>query len=1204
MNYDPMAALDMEKRLGIKNSEIDDFLTKADAVQAAIQGLKDGTLDPSKEIEIEGIETEKEKQAKADELARKKEDYLAREAKKKAKQKAEEKEKWWRGAELFRDVSPDLVNDDDNDLEDDDDKKKNKNEKEQTEDAKRAAMLLRYSNDYSRWEQPVVDDPATQAEQAELQAEKEAKENAEFEKNNPDFCGEFRADQLKRAAAAKDKESGANVLRLKGNRFFKAKKYSEAIEKYMASLKVQPYTVNTLNNIAIAHHKKCNYEDAIEFSNRAVYLDASHIKARCRRAASYRAVGNLEDALKDAEHAFSVATLNKSKLKERGILGKADNEAMKVADTELLEVSKLVEDIRGEITDVKIEKQVEADAIKALEKDKILEEKLKQTQKNNTSSVPPPPPPSSSSTSSTSSTTPGFKKVAIEMDSSDDDETKDNVEEENNQNQSNQSSMKTKPNNKNNKKSKTSSSTTPPVAPPSSIESDLSELESSMDSLFNLNSNENPFENMELPSQYKLIDELMTTVKDPNTKGIAKSGVPALDVLAILLKESKEARVYLRTSGSLMFLCCRLCGGGLAAPTPVSNVIGARPDGEGFDLDDMHDATETGRPHAQLDIDPARTMTVIAAALEDERRSKVMIRDQGVLKAAIELLLSDKKVYESLKEETKSASSSSSSRGGGGGGNNSLMSAKFMMESMADGADSTLVSTLLEQGYDQDAVNVASLSLISACIEGVGGDTYAQYIASNVTSLTAILSTLPSKPYTKSSSSSNNDVLQQGKIRQFALSASLFRVLCLIEPCRELIFKNSADPSSNKQSGPSLTESFRFYDKKTTSAAVVSTADEKPQTKNKKQPQQQQKEKSPDPVSVLACALQCTQLQLWSSNDSITMIQDSKCRQELLDAHESTSGALANLALHAAMRKRFTPAMLPLLEAAVTITNPNKTMKTEKNNKNNKKKNNQSSSLYLVFSKAEDDVLAQTSAFALAALMNVLISENDLKLLICENKGVYKLFQLIKNAKKRSQNVIRARAGGLLSRLAGLPQTVEEIRNETNLAIIANAISNNKTEAIKNKDPNLSDEREHLVRVLATAVSGKGCEQAVMQLHKSNTLSILASFLPNACKDAAGSVTATSVVMPSPDRVSFKLCGNVVRCFVAVMDNAMSEPAQQLMKEGLLERLVSLLANTQELAVRKNVAVVLAKAMRDGRAKERVRELRGMEMLVQLGPQL
>jgi len=43
---------------------------------------------------------------------------------------------------------------------------------------------------------------------------------------------------------------------------------------------------------------------------------------------------------------------------------------------------------------------------------------------------------------------------------------------------------------------------------------------------------------------------------------------------------------------------------------------------------------------------------------------------------------------------------------------------------------------------------------------------------------------------------------------------------------------------------------------------------------------------------------------------------------------------------------------------------------------------------------------------------------------------------------------------------------------------------------------------------------------------------------------------------------------------------------------------------TQELAVRKNVAVVLARAMRDDAAKGRVRELRGIEMLVQLGPQL
>jgi len=45
-------------------------------------------------------------------------------------------------------------------------------------------------------------------------------------------------------------------------------------------------------------------------------------------------------------------------------------------------------------------------------------------------------------------------------------------------------------------------------------------------------------------------------------------------------------------------------------------------------------------------------------------------------------------------------------------------------------------------------------------------------------------------------------------------------------------------------------------------------------------------------------------------------------------------------------------------------------------------------------------------------------------------------------------------------------------------------------------------------------------------------------------------------------------------------------------------------ASSQDSAVRKNAAIVLAKAMRCDKAKERVRELRGIEMLVALGPKL
>lgn len=93
-----------------------------------------------------------------------------REAKKKAKLKQEEKDKWWRGAELFQGMDPTKMNDDDD--EDDD----HITRKVDGETAKKQAVLARYSNDYSRWEMPVIDDPATLAEVAEKEAEKEVTE--------------------------------------------------------------------------------------------------------------------------------------------------------------------------------------------------------------------------------------------------------------------------------------------------------------------------------------------------------------------------------------------------------------------------------------------------------------------------------------------------------------------------------------------------------------------------------------------------------------------------------------------------------------------------------------------------------------------------------------------------------------------------------------------------------------------------------------------------------------------------------------------------------------------------------------------------------------------------------------------------------------------------------------------------------------------
>lgn len=43
---DPMAMLDLEKRTGVKNSDVDDFVKKTDALQNAIAGIVSGELDP------------------------------------------------------------------------------------------------------------------------------------------------------------------------------------------------------------------------------------------------------------------------------------------------------------------------------------------------------------------------------------------------------------------------------------------------------------------------------------------------------------------------------------------------------------------------------------------------------------------------------------------------------------------------------------------------------------------------------------------------------------------------------------------------------------------------------------------------------------------------------------------------------------------------------------------------------------------------------------------------------------------------------------------------------------------------------------------------------------------------------------------------------------------------------------------------------
>ena len=279
--------LNMEKRTGVKDGEVEDFISRASDVQNKIADLVSGKISVE-EIEAEQAK-EAEEQARHDaERARIRADYERREAARKAKEAAEEHEKWWSGADyLFPEdetagggAADDSIQSADGD------------------ETARERALRKYENDYaSRWSdsQLKFDDAASVEERAAAEAAQTAKDNAVFEANNPEFCENFKADAEKRRAATAAKEETAAALRLKGNRYFKAKKFARALELYVESLRAQPYVAATLVNICQVHMRTRDHAAAIEYASRALRVTrGASAKALSRRAAAYGATG--EDA--------------------------------------------------------------------------------------------------------------------------------------------------------------------------------------------------------------------------------------------------------------------------------------------------------------------------------------------------------------------------------------------------------------------------------------------------------------------------------------------------------------------------------------------------------------------------------------------------------------------------------------------------------------------------------------------------------------------------------------------------------------------------------------------------------------------------------------------------------------------------------------------------------------------------------------------
>jgi len=299
-NYDMDKIMNLEKRTGVKDGDINEFLAKVTAVENAIKGLASGTVKPE-DIKIDGIETEDDKRA------REIKEFETREMKKRQaaelleKRKKEEHERWWDGVQAYKSNGGD---------------EPDEGEQQSNKSDELNRRTERYSSNYSRWEEWIPNDPVTAEEKRLLDEQEEKRKQEEFETANKEWCDNFKADQAERDKSLAKKQRSAEVLRLKGNDLFKKQKYQDALVQYMECLKVHAYDARVLLNIAQSHIKMDNFADAEEFLKRTLYLKPDNVKALSRQAFVLSKTNRLTEALSTARKASTLEPANATLLQQ------------------------------------------------------------------------------------------------------------------------------------------------------------------------------------------------------------------------------------------------------------------------------------------------------------------------------------------------------------------------------------------------------------------------------------------------------------------------------------------------------------------------------------------------------------------------------------------------------------------------------------------------------------------------------------------------------------------------------------------------------------------------------------------------------------------------------------------------------------------------------------------------------------------------
>jgi hypothetical protein len=189
------------------------------------------------------------------------------------------------------------------------------------------------------------------------------------------------------------------------------------------------------------------------------------------------------------------------------------------------------------------------------------------------------------------------------------------------------------------------------------------------------------------------------------------------------------------------------------------------------------------------------------------------------------------------------------------------------------------------------------------------------------------------------------------------------------------------------------------------------------------------------------------------------------------------------------------------------------------------------------------------------------------------------------------------RAAGLMARLSVIPD-VQEILQSTTVykTLCQRLIKNASLEASPDK-PWIMDERNQLIRVVAAV---RDIPPPGKELGYSLRLpQVMMSLLPLPRLEL-NAVTPTSVILPPLEPMSATLLGNVALSLLPYADDRDHLASIYLEKTLGVERLVCAMATCQDIRVRKNIAILLAKGCRDPAIKKQIEHFRGLQMIVEL----